>query len=49
MSRAILELLGDEGRRAAYSKAGLARVAEKFTLRRQADAYLDWYAELTER
>jgi len=49
MSAAILELLGDEGRRATYSMAGLARVAEKFTLRRQADAYLDWYAELTER
>ncbi|MDZ4169188.1 MAG: glycosyltransferase [Coriobacteriia bacterium] len=40
------ELLGDGDRRARYSSAGIERVAERFTIDGQVDAYLAWYAEL---
>lgn len=49
LASAVVALLGDDARRGAYSEAGLARVHERFTLERQADAYLAWYDELTER
>lgn len=39
-------LLGDEARRRAFSEAGVRRVRECFTLKAQADAYLEWYEEI---
>jgi len=39
-------LLCSESRRAAMSVVATDRVRARFTLDRQADAYLDWYAEL---
>jgi glycosyltransferase involved in cell wall biosynthesis len=46
LSAAVLDLLRDAEKRAAFSAAGVARVEERFTLERQVDAYLGWYAEL---
>lgn len=42
----LQELLGDADLRARYATAGLERVEERFTIDRQADAYLAWFAEL---
>ena len=47
-AEAILALLADEPRRAAFSRAGVERVRERFTLTRQVEAYLGWYQELIE-
>ena len=41
-------LLTDDTRRAALASAGASRVAALFTLDRQVQAYLDWYAEILE-
>ena len=41
-------LLADSPRRAAFASAGVARVAALFTLDRQVQSYLDWYAEILE-
>ncbi|PKQ30216.1 MAG: group 1 glycosyl transferase [Actinobacteria bacterium HGW-Actinobacteria-10] len=46
LSAAVEALLGDVRRRRLYAEAGLALVKQQFTLERQADAYLEWYAEL---
>lgn len=48
LAEAVDVALGDAGRREAFAQAGIARVHERFTLHRQVDAYLNWYAELTE-
>jgi glycosyltransferase involved in cell wall biosynthesis len=48
LAGAVEALLADEGRRDAMGAAGVQRVRERFTLERQADAYLGWYAELIE-
>ena len=42
----LAELLCDDDRRTRYSSAGVKRVAERFTIDSQVDAYLAWYAEL---
>jgi glycosyltransferase involved in cell wall biosynthesis len=44
----IRDLLASEPLRAAFSASGLERVRSRFTLDRQADTYLAWYAELIE-
>ena len=49
LADAITALLSDEARRRAFSEAAARRVAERFTLKRQSDAYLDWYAELLQQ
>ena len=46
MAEAIVALLDDAGRRREMATAGVARVASGFTLERQVDAYLGWYAEI---
>jgi glycosyltransferase involved in cell wall biosynthesis len=42
-----LRLLGDSELREAFGRAGVRRVAEAFTLERQASAYLGWYEAIT--
>ena len=46
LADALAGLLGDAERRAALGRAGRARVLEHFTLSREADRYLELYAEL---
>ncbi|MEI7814399.1 MAG: glycosyltransferase [Coriobacteriia bacterium] len=46
---AIEALLADDARRRAYGEAGAARARARFALERQAEAYLEWYRELTSR
>jgi glycosyltransferase involved in cell wall biosynthesis len=46
LATAVVALLEDEERRHAFAQAGQVRVAERFTLDRQADAYLGWYEEI---
>lgn len=48
LGRTVLALLADTTRLAAFSSAGVERVRAHFTLTRQADTYLAWYAELLE-
>jgi glycosyltransferase involved in cell wall biosynthesis len=45
---AVSGLLGDAARRQSIGEAGVARIREHFTLERQADAYLAYYAEIAE-
>jgi glycosyltransferase involved in cell wall biosynthesis len=46
LASAVTALLDDPDRRRAFGEAAERRVLEHFTLERQADAYLDLYAEL---
>jgi len=46
LAGAVGYLLDDAALRDSFARAGLVRVSERFTLQRQADAYLEWYAEL---
>ncbi len=46
LASAVSTLLADADRREAFGRTGTERVRAGFTLTRQADAYLDWYAEL---
>jgi len=48
LADATIALAADSARREALSCAGVAR-ASRFTLERQVDAYLEWYAEMTDR
>ncbi len=48
LAEALERVLGDAELRERLSSAGVRRVAERFTLGRQADAYLAWYAQLAE-
>jgi glycosyltransferase involved in cell wall biosynthesis len=48
LAQAVVEMLGDEARLAQFAEVSARRVAEHFTLDRQVEAYLDWYAELLE-
>lgn len=49
LAQAVRALLGDEARRISYARAASDLVVERFTLERQASAYLGWYAELMAR
>ncbi len=49
LADAITALLSDQARRRAFSEAAAQRVADRFTLKRQSDAYLDWYGELLQQ
>jgi glycosyltransferase involved in cell wall biosynthesis len=49
LAEAIGTVLADSDLRRAFVQAGLERVAARFTLRRQVDSYLNWYAELVAR
>lgn len=42
----IAELLGDDERRHAYSLAARRRAVARFSLERQADAYVSWFEEI---
>jgi glycosyltransferase involved in cell wall biosynthesis len=46
LASAVMALLDDADRRVAFGEAAAQRVLEHFTLEKQADAYLDLYAEL---
>jgi glycosyltransferase involved in cell wall biosynthesis len=46
LAQAAVSLLSDADTRARFSAAGVARVAEHFTLALQVDRYLAWYDEL---
>jgi len=46
LADAVMALLDDPERRAAFGAQAVHRVLERFTLERQADAYLDLYDEL---
>jgi len=46
LADAVTSLLGDEALGDRLGRAGADRVLERFTLEREADAYLGWYAEL---
>jgi glycosyltransferase involved in cell wall biosynthesis len=46
LAELIAALLGDEDHREALGARGAERVASRFTLKRQVDAYLSWYREL---
>jgi glycosyltransferase involved in cell wall biosynthesis len=48
LAAAVSELLSDVPKREAFGRAGARRVLRCFTLKRQADAYLDLYAEIME-
>ena len=45
LASAIISLLEDPARREAMRRGGLQRVAEQFTVKRQAEEYLTFYAE----
>ena len=49
LAEKIEALLRDEARRLSMGNAAVNRVAARFTLERQASAYVDWYAELVEQ
>jgi glycosyltransferase involved in cell wall biosynthesis len=46
MARAILGLLRDPARRRGLGQAAAASAADRFTVRREIDAYLDWFAQV---
>lgn len=48
LASAASGLLADDSRRAALAAAGVSRVRDEFTLERQVQRYLDWYAEIRE-
>ena len=48
LAAAASALLADDARRAAFAAAGVSRVRAEFTLERQVERYLDWYAEILE-
>jgi len=48
LAAAANALLAHDARRAAFATAGVSRVRAEFTLERQVERYLDWYAEILE-
>jgi glycosyltransferase involved in cell wall biosynthesis len=49
LADAVLRVLRDDELRARLATAGASTAATRFTLERQADAYLEWYAEILSR
>ena len=49
LASAVLRALTHDGLRTKLSVAGASKVAAEFTLKRQVDAYLQWYEEILER
>jgi len=48
LAQAVSALLDEPDRREGFGAAGARRARDEFSLARQADAYLEWYAELAE-